>query len=174
MIIRDIKEKVFLDIINLQKIIIGSISLFLGLFIYLFNRSPDTIYLIDKHFDTFSSIGFFPPFKNHLFYSLPSFFHVFSLSLITAGLLPSNRKALIFSCSSWLLINCIFEFLQSKKEFILSIIPKWFNEFQYLDSISIYFKFGTYDLIDILFIILGSFCASLTLFYLDSCKKGGK
>lgn len=150
--------------INLKQILIGSSALFIGLLIYLVDRPPDQTYLVyatklvlfslyDKLPDFFGSIG-----KN-----LPSFIHVFSFSLITAGLLSCRKAGCAVICLTWLLVDTFFEIGQGMDGASFLETPDFFMGVPFFENLGNYFRFGTFDYLDLAFIVCGSVSAYLVI-----------
>ncbi len=94
--------------------------------------------------------------------NLPSFIHVFSFCLLTAGILAVRTKQYLYICGYWVVINIVFELLQ-------------INSIQNPGSlrlINIYSFNGVYDIKDIYAICLGGI-SSITFLILTK-RKGIK
>ena len=150
--------------INLRQILIGLSVLFIGLLIYLVDRPPGQTYLVyatklcllslyDKLPDFFGPIG-----KN-----LPAFIHVFSFSLITAGLLSCRKKGCAVICLTWLLVDTFFEIGQGIDRASFFETPGFFIGVPFLENFGNYFRLGTFDYLDLVFIVCGSLSAYLVI-----------
>lgn len=146
--------------IDFRSVFFGFMGLFLGSLVYVFFRSPGTAYFVPEAFNLF---GFFPPMFGKATNSLPVFSHVLALSLITGGLLSVRNYGAVFVCSSWLLIELLFEIGQHPRisPWVIETIPDWFSELWLLDATRSYFADGTFDPIDLLAIVIGALTAYL-------------
>lgn len=148
--------------INKIQILIGFLTLFIGLLIYILDRHfipilsiPVEIELFNKPVKLLSTIlGF-----------VPSLIHTFSFSLITAGLIGGGKKVYFFTCLGWTSINLFFEIFQTPA--LSSWFHKSFGVFseksiivRYLDF---YFYNGIFDILDIISIFIGGFLALFIL-----------
>ena len=86
------KLKAFGSIINIRQIMIGLAVLSLGTLIYLVDRPPDHTYFVYKSFVNISLHNTLPNLFGLIGNSLPSFIHVFSFILITAGFISYRKK----------------------------------------------------------------------------------
>jgi hypothetical protein len=127
---------------------VGFLALVLGALIYVVVRPEGSSYL--------SKVVSFPisllttvPFINNL----PSFFHVFSFSLLTSIVL-AGRKYVMLSCLAWLVINIVFEIGQhtTAQHFLEHYVALP----QRLEN---YFQRGTFDLLDVVFCCFGALAA---------------
>lgn len=148
--------RTFGSIINLHQILIGLSALLLGTLIYLTDRSPDQTYFVYKSPVKISLHDTLPNLFGIIGNSLPSFVHVFSFILITAGIISSEKKGYIFVCASWFLIDFIFELGQRYNSLVLKIIPDWFSGILFLENTKSYFSRGTFDVIDLVAVLIGS------------------
>lgn len=148
--------KAFCCIINVRQIFIGLMILLLGTLIYLTDRSTDQIYFVYKSPVEISLHDTLPNLFGIIGNSLPSFVHVFSFILITAGIISSEKKGYIFVCSSWFLIDFIFELGQRYNSLVLKIIPDWFSGILFFENTKSYFSRGTFDVIDLAAVLIGS------------------
>lgn len=127
---------------------VGFLALVLGAFIYIVVRPEGSSYLSQIFgFPVAASIQF--PFINNL----PSFFHVFSFSLLTVAVL-GERKYMLASCLTWLTVNLLFEVGQHSlvQHFLVNntVLPKLLEN---------YFQYGTFDVMDITFCFFGALAA---------------
>ncbi len=150
-------------IINIKQLLIGVIFLFIGTLVYLVDRPAEQTYFI---FNTGIDISFFSGSKK-LFgligNNFPSFSHVFSFSLITAGLFSLKNKGYLAICICWFTVDSMFELGQKFKSFPLIFIPDWFAGIPYLENSKNYFLFGTFDSIDIAANAIGAIAAYIVL-----------
>ena len=157
--------------INMRQILIGLTVLLVGTLVYLIDRSPDQTYFVEKSFVNISLHNILPNLFGFVGGSLPSFIHVFSFILITAGLLHWQKKGCIFICSCWFIVDCTFELGQKFKLWSSKIIPDWFNGILFLENTKIYFIRGTFDYFDLAAIALGAIAAYFVLLHTIQMEK---
>jgi len=149
--------------LNIRQIIIGAVVLLVGALVYLIDRPPDQTYFIYKIGMNINLFGLLPIVFGPIGNFLPSFIHVFSFILITAGLIARGKRDYLIICLSWFIIDCAFELGQ---KFILwpsRIIPDWFVGIPFLENTKNYFMQGTFDWVDLVAIVIGSITAYLIL-----------
>lgn len=151
--ITDVKER-----ITPLLILVGLFALLLGGVVYIIDRPPERIYFLHETFSLYvHGQHHFGVIGN----SLPTFAHVFALILITAGLLSVRKRNLIYVSVSWFVIDLAFEIGQHPVAAtrILPIIPDWFRQIPLLENVPSYFIHGTFDILDVVSIILGAVAA---------------
>jgi len=153
----------FGSLINIRQILIGLGVLLLGTLIYLIDRASDQTYFIYKSSVNISLHNILPNFFGSIGNSLPSFVHVFSFILITAGLFRCQKRGNIIICSFWFLTDIIFELGQKFKLLSSTMVPDWFSEIPFLENSKNYFLSGTFDLNDLIAIALGTILACFVL-----------
>jgi hypothetical protein len=145
---------------NVPQILVGLGGLSLGALIYLFERSPGSYGFGAIVRD---SLGFIRPHRvvfGVLANNLPSFVHVFAFSLMTAGLLPTRRKGDLLICLLWFLIDTAIEIGQGLKPVCLAILPDWLDVLTPpMANLQEYFRYGTFDIRDIIAGLLGALAA---------------
>jgi hypothetical protein len=146
--------------INKLQILIGVAGLLLGSLVYLVDRPPDQTYFV---YTGISLYNIFPNIFGFIGNFLPAFIHVFSFILITAGLIFCRKRGYFIICFSWFLIDCTFELGQRFHTFPIKIIPRWFTNIPFLENTENCFIHGTFDLIDLIAIALGSITAYFIL-----------
>ena len=164
--------KAFVRMINIWQILIGLTALLLGTLIYLIDRPPEHTYFIYKSFITTNLHNTIPNLFGFVGYSLPSFIHVFSFILITAGLLHCQKRGRIIICVCWFLIDCAFELGQKFNSLLLKIIPDWFEGIPFLENTKNYFLYGTFDFVDLVAVTIGTVIAYFVL--LSTNKSEGR
>jgi len=147
-----------LNPINKKQILIGIIPLIIGLMIYFIDRPPEDTYLVYKISRGISLYHMVPDLFGPIGAVLPAFIHVFSFSLITAGLLGCGKIGYLVICSSWLAIDLAFELGQKFDSWASSLIPD-FSGIPFLEASRDYFILGTFDYYDLVAIVLGSIAA---------------
>ena len=85
-------------LINGIQILTGATILLLGILVYLVDRPPDQTYFVNKSIINISLYHILPNLYGIIGNSLPSFAHVFSFILITAGLIASKKRGFIIIC----------------------------------------------------------------------------
>jgi hypothetical protein len=152
---------------NKFQIFLGLTVLILGGLFYLTVRSPGSLCYTNYHISNNLIAQLQKGSISILINAFPAFAHVFSFSLLTSGLIGNNsRKSCALICTSWLLLNLIFEIGQypiSKYrklgEEVLIMIPGMNPDWNLFQRISLYFENGIYDLFDIFASLVGSFTA---------------
>jgi len=149
--------------INIRQILTGLTVLLLGTLVYLIDRSPNQTYFVHKSFLNISLHNTIPNFFGYIGTSLPSFVHVFSFILITAGFLRCQKRGCFIICACWFLTDIIFELGQKFKGLSSAIIPDWFSGILFLENSKNYFLSGTFDINDLTAIALGTILAYFAL-----------
>jgi hypothetical protein len=157
--------------INRVQILIGLGGLLVGTMVYLIDRPPEATYFLHFSRIKVSLYGILPNVFGVIGNSLPDFLHVFSFILLTAGLLSWGKRGSLFICLGWFSIDFIFELFQKFNTFPLKIIPTWFKGIPFLENTENYFTRGTFDLLDLIAIALGT---TVAYFVLLATNKGGK
>ena len=152
--------------IDTPKLLIGTCALVLGAVIYLSDRSPGSVYFIQgpmEHLSFYSGERtLFGVAGNHL----PSFFHVFSFSLLCSAFIPGKVYQGSLVCVFWFLVNTLFELGQKFPDQAASFVPTWFSRFPFFENTASFFRNGTYDPWDIVFFALGAGSACAVLWVL--------
>jgi len=159
------------SIINGWQLLIGLGGLFLGTLVYLIDRPPEATYFIHFSRVKISLYGILPNVFGAIGNSLPDFLHVFSFILLTAGLLSWQKRGALVICLGWFFIDFTFELFQKFNALLLKIIPEWFRGIPFLENTENYFKQGTFDLLDLIAISLGTITA---YFVLLATNKGDR
>ena len=165
--------KTFCHKINIRQILIGVVGLLIGTLVYLVDRPPDQTYFV---YNTPFNISLFKALPNlfgHIGNSLPSFIHVFSFILLTAGIISCRKKGFLIICLGWFLVDCAFELGQKFISLFLKIIPSWFAGIPFLENTKNYFLYGTFDYIDLAAIIIGTLMAYFVLISTKKNERGG-
>ncbi len=147
--------------INKRQLLIGLAVLMLGALVYLIDRAPHETYFVHYIGTQFSLHNILPNIFGPVGQNLPAFIHVFSFTLITAGLLSCQRKGFLVICFSWFIIDCAFELGQRFSMWSSTIIPDWFAGVPFLENSKNYFLLGTFDVFDLVAIAIGSLTAYL-------------
>lgn len=146
-------------IMNIKQIVIGFAALVLGLTFYVIFRNK--IYITTEL--NITHLNLFKNSSGYILRGFPSFIHVFSFSMITAGLIKYRKYGYILICFAWCLINLTFEIGQKYKELSINIIPDWLSNIPILDNTKNYFYNGSFDHADIIAIVVGTIMSFLIL-----------
>ena len=139
-------------------VLFGFLALVLGVLLYITDRSPEHIYFLNESFSLYvNGQQVFGVIGN----SLPSFVHVFAFILFSLSILSGNRRNLYTVCVVWFVMDIAFEISQHPvvSAELLPLIPEWFQQVPILDNVSSYLKYGTFDVLDVLAIALGTISA---------------
>jgi len=142
--------------------LLAVVFLTFGLSVYLFDRPADRIYFVPDGWNLSLGNGqLFGAIGAHL----PSFVHVAVFILITAAILAPWRFRIASICLLWFGIDSLFELAQHDviAPRIAAIVPNWFDGKFFLENTTAHFLNGTFDLLDIVSIALGSVVAYLVL-----------
>ncbi len=145
--------------------------LLFGVLVYLVDRPPDQTYFVYKTGADISLHNTLPNLFGIIGQSLPSFAHVFSFILITAGLIAYKKRGYIIICLFWFLIDSAFELGQKFNTLIIEFIPGWFAGIPFFENTGNYFSRGTFSLGDLAAIFIGTIAA---YFILITTKERGK
>jgi len=150
-------------IINKKPFAVGSVTLLLGALFYILARPPEQTYFLSKigladNLSNFWGNNFIP-----LGHNLPSFIHVFSFILLTAGFIHYSKKRYLLICLFWLLIDIVFELGQKFNPSYLKVIPNCLFKLPILENTYTFFCNGTFDSLDLLAVIFGALAACLFL-----------
>ena len=149
--------------INTVQIIIGVVGLIIGSLVYIIDRPPEQTYFINNSKLPLSLHNTVPSIFGIVGNSLPDLLHVFSFILITAGLLSYKKKWYIIICLGWFSLDIAFELGQKFNSLPLKIIPDWFKGIPFLENSKNYFYRGTFDIYDVIAIIIGTLIAYFIL-----------
>jgi multisubunit Na+/H+ antiporter MnhC subunit len=148
--------------VNWNQILIGLVFLLFGMLVYLIDRPPEQTYFLNNYFKL-SLHNYLPPLFGNFASNLPAFVHVFSFILITSGLVARKKQDYIIICVGWSVIDSTFELGQRFDAGISTIIPAWFANVPFLENTRNYFVQGTFDVIDLTAIAIGTALAFITL-----------
>jgi hypothetical protein len=157
--------------INIMQILIGVTVLLIGILVYLVDRPPEQTYFVDKSFVDISLYQILPNLFGIIGNILPSFAHVFSFILITAGLIASKKREFIFICLFWFLVNSVFELGQKFSTTFTKFIPDWFASIPFLENTGNYFVRGTFSFGDMAAITIGTITAYFLLILTSERRK---
>jgi len=149
--------------VNRLQVLIGLLGLLLGTMVYLVDRPPETTYFIYSSTIGLSLYRIFPDFFGLIGHNLPSFFHIFSFILLTAGFFSCRKRGYFIICVSWLFVECAFELGQRYGAFANDFFPEWFEGIPYLENTANYFRYGTFDVFDVIAMLMGTIAAYFIL-----------
>lgn len=137
-------------------------GLVVGLFVYIIDRRPDTVYFIPQWLSVSANVS---PFFGFVGNFLPTFIHVFVFILLTAVILAPPGKLVIPICATWFTLDSLFEIAQIPviAQWIARHVPAWFQAVPFLDNTAGYFTAGTFDVLDLFSIAAGTLCAYFIL-----------
>jgi len=159
--------------INIWHIIAGTLCLLFGALIYFSDRPQDQIYFITKFHLHQSFISDIPRIFGAFGGCLPSFFHVMAFSFITAGIIASTKRGYLLVCSFWLLIDLAFEVGQYFRG-MNSFVPDWFVGMPFIENTKNFFLYGTFDVLDIAGIAIGTLIVYFALIVTNMRKRSGR
>ena len=141
---------------------IACISLCIGYLVYFLGRPGPVIYAIPENLESWV---FTLPLLSDISGSLPAFFHTFSFILLIAVVLNPSRAGLILTCFGWMSVELFFEIGQYPffAWHLTEWVPAWFDDVPFLEVTGSYFLNGTFDPMDVYFILFGTAAAFLIL-----------
>ena len=157
--------------INKIQILTGAAVLFIGILVYLVDRPPAQTYFVGKSPVNISLYNILPNLYGIIGNCLPSFAHVFSFILITAGLIASKKREFIIICLFWFLIDSVFELGQKFSTMFIKFIPDWFTSIPFLENTWDYFIRGTFSFGDMAAITIGTITAYFLLIITSERRK---
>ena len=157
--------------VNKIQVLLGVSALFVGLLVYLFDRSSAHTYFVYTLFPQKSSsevlLNLFGPIGG----SLPSLLHVFSFTLITAGLMSCKKRGCLIIGIVWFFIDFLFETGQKSGTQISQFVPDFFSGIPILENTKSFFLRGTFDVWDLAAITIGAIAAQLLL-WITTNRRG--
>lgn len=141
---------------------LSCISLSAGYLVYFLGRPGPTIYAIPENLEHWV---FALPLLSEISGPLPGFFHTFAFILLIAVVLNPSRTGLFLVCLGWMAIELFFEIGQHPffAQYLIEWVPAWFADVPFLEVTDSYFLSGTFDPVDVLFILFGTAAAFLVL-----------
>lgn len=129
----------------------------LGALVYLIDRPPGLTALPESVTLFQPTVRFFGPVGR----SFPAFAHVFAFSLLTIALVGGGRGTTLGACIGWFLVDTAFELGQHPNVApkLTQLIPSWFGAIPILNRTDHFFRYGTFDPLDLLSIALGALAA---------------
>jgi len=141
------------------QILVGAFCLLVGCMVYVTGSQGASTYLSREIFTVKISLIDLPYFLGPLRGPLPEFLHPFAFSLIGMGLFARTRRSRFWICSSFLLMNLIFEFGQKFKGISVALVPDLLKRVPVLENTENFFAFGTFSIADLVAIFFGSVMA---------------
>jgi len=137
--------------------VVAILVLTIGACVYVLDRPAESA----PFFTAISLDGLVPNMFGRVGDHLPTFSHVFAFSLLTAACLGGGRRAGLWACLTWFGIDVTFEVGQHPEiaEHMVRIIPDWFESMPILKHAKGYFLSGTFDVWDVLSIVVGAIAA---------------
>lgn len=140
--------------INSKQLALGLLFLLAGTLEYLVSRPTSTTLFLNKLEPLSSFFHSLPHLYGELGIYAPDFFHTLAFSLMAMAYLGSGiARASI--CVGWILLDCMFELGQMYGVQLVDYLGEWME----IDTIKNYFVNGTFDICDLIAIILGGMSA---------------
>lgn len=167
---RKISTSKLAGLIDFRQTSIGMACIFLGVLVYVIARPEGVLFLPE----VFNLGHYFPALLTSLTGSLPTFFHVLGLSLLTAAVLAPGKRATVAICISWAAVNGLFELGQHAAidAWLSARLPEGFQDNWLLEQTLRYFHHGTFDHADLAAILLAAAIAHTIIRQI--CQSGGK
>lgn len=136
----------------------------LGVLVYTLERDPASVYLMP---DFIGSLGLWGSLSLPFSGQIPEFVHVYICILLTALVLDRSLFIHRSITLAWFLFDFMAEIAQHPDiaATISDRIPRWFSDIPVLQNTQSYLLGSTFDPLDLLFILLGSIAAYLTLIF---------
>jgi len=142
------------------RILLGMTLLLAGAFIYILSRPQANISFLRWIEYDISYMHQNSAWIKLLGSYLPDIIHPLAFTLITAGILQTEkRNEIIGVCLFWLFLNTIFEFSQLFKAEVLLLLPAWVNQVPFLFNFRAFTQNGVFDPFDLLAYCYGSYLA---------------
>lgn len=134
----------------------------IGILVYLLDREPGSVYFIPDWISLANSLS---PISGQIGHHLPTFVHVYVFILLTTATLIRPLVRLTAICFIWFAIDSLFEIAQiaTIAQWIAGIVPAWFAGMPFLENTASYFLAGTFDILDLVSIAVGTIVAYLTI-----------
>lgn len=144
---------------NKFQVATGLTALFFGVLVYAVDRPGESVFFINKLNYNISLYNKVPSLFGSMGYNLPAFIHVFSFSLLTAGLIVPDKYRYFYICIFWFLTNSLFELGQKYHILATKILPDWLENVPVLSNTQSFFTNGTFDYFDIIGFAVGGIAA---------------
>lgn len=142
---------------------LGLAALTLGVFVCVVGR-PSALSVFPESIVLFEPTVRFFGMANQ---SLWAFVHVLAFSVRTAVFLGNGRYVALGASATWFLISSTFELGQQLTitPQLVEFVPSWL-QIPILDRTAAYFRHGTFDFLDVVFITAGASAAYLVIEYI--------
>ena len=136
----------------------------IGVLVYLLDRQPSNVYFIP---DWVSIVDSLNPIFGQVGNILPTFIHVYVFILLTVIIITPSPVRVFRICVIWFSVDSLFELAQLTPiaHLIAEHVPAWFIGIPFLENTAAYFLAGTFDILDLISIAMGSVTAYLTIMY---------
>jgi hypothetical protein len=143
------------------QVVVAVSVLVIGALVYVLDRPTGAV----PFFTTVSLDGQLPSVFGTIGNSLPTFAHVFALSVLTAAWLGRKKCAGLSACLFWFGLDTAFEVGQHPQvaQRIVQFMPSWFERLPLLEQADTYFLAGTFDTWDLISIAAGAAAAYLAI-----------
>ena len=141
--------------INRLQVALGFLGLLAGLALYLVDRGGN-VYFLAVIGMAETADPWKPPLLRVAGGCLPAYLHVFSFSLLSAGLIACGKRGCLIVCGIWLGVNLLFELGQYYASTAANLVPRWFDGVFLFDHVRTYFLGGTFDPLDLLACLAGA------------------
>ena len=140
------------------------LALGIGVLVYLLDRQPDNVYFIPGWVSIAGSVN---PIFGQIGNNLPTFIHVYAFILLTVIIMSPSPGKVFWICVTWFSVDSLFELAQLTQiaNWIAEHVPAWFIGIPFLENTAAYFLAGTFDILDIISIAMGTVTAYLTIRY---------
>lgn len=153
----------------------AGIALFIGVVVYVLDRSPSSVYFLtgwdNNYGQLYGDVGLTRGYFGKIGLYLPTMLHTYAFILLTMALVipcQSIKKYNMQVCFVWFVIESLFELAQM--DTIAYLIADWFPlgfaNIPFIKNIPNYFIAGTFDALDLLSIAVGAIVAYLTIQYI--------
>ena len=145
-------------------------ALAVGVLVYLLDRQPMSVYFIPDWISLANNLN---PIFGEIGNYLPTFIHVYAFILLTTIIVAPSPAWIIPICAAWFSVDSLFELAQITPidQWIAGNVPDWFTGIPFLENTSAYFIAGTFDLLDLFSIAVGTIFAYLTIRLTQNRRK---
>lgn len=146
--------------------VVAVCALLLGILIYGLFRDPEQLLLAGLLPTLTDSLPGSSPGKSPaVFYSLPSFLHIYAFILLSCVVVAASINSVRLICLFWLVTELLFEIGQhdAVATFLITQLPEPSTQPGWLQALVGYFVNGRFDTMDILALILGAASAYVSI-----------
>jgi hypothetical protein len=148
---------------NGVQMLLGLAALLAGCLVYLMERPPENIGFLKYFGISRSFLRGFPSLLGSAGHVAPSFFHVWAFIFLTSGVVAAKRKAGLMICLCWFFTDTAFEVGQKFHGWCAKVTPECLRSVPFLENVRNYFVNGTFDVLDLVSIALGTVTAYAVL-----------